>query len=103
MLGFLRELFKKIIEQGIKDQKNLHDLRRDLAMTLVELINILVESYGDFTSNSTKIGLGGFERFRDLNEHEKILERFSGMNGKYKEVEAYAKLRSMIVLWIIAP
>jgi hypothetical protein len=103
MLGFLKSLFEKVVDYGINNKRDPHDLRLDLAMTIVELANTIVESYGDFTSNSTKIGLGGFERFKDLNDSEKMLERLSGMHGRFKEAEAFAKLRNMIVIWVIAP
>ncbi|MGB4680002.1 hypothetical protein [Methanothrix sp.] len=105
MLGFLKILLKKVVDDGIADNNNRdpHDLRLDLAMTVVELINMLVESYGDFTSNNTKIGLGGFDRLKDLNDGKKILERLSGKHGRFKEAEAFAKLRNVIVIWVIAP
>jgi|WetSurSiteA1Bulk_404760.scaffolds.fasta_scaffold196018_1 hypothetical protein len=74
-------------------------------MTVVELINILVEQYGDLTSNNTKIGLG-FERYKDLSKmggHKKMLRRLTGVDGEYKTAEAFTKLRNMAVLWVIRP
>ena len=108
MLYFIRELFKKAIEIEIqkeeKDRKSPHDLRRDLAMILVELINTLVELFGPFTLNNTKIGLG-FERFKEMNEdqRDKMLGRLTGNDGDFKEAEAFTKLRNLVVLWIILP
>lgn len=108
MLGFISGLFQKIIEIEIKkkedDRKSPHDLRRDLAMTLVELIHTLVELFGDFTSNSTKIGLG-FERFGEMDAHQtdRMLERLTGAGGPFKEAEAFTKLRNSVVLWVITP
>ena len=108
MLGFIRKLFEKVIEIEIKkkeeERKSPHDLRRDLAMTLVELINTLVELFGDFTSNNTKIGLG-FERFKEMYnpQKDKMLERLAGEKGNFKEAEALTKLRNSVVLWVITP
>jgi hypothetical protein len=108
MLGFIRELFGKVIEIEIKkkeeERKSPHDLRRDLAMTLVEMINTLVELFGDFTSNNTKIGLG-FERFKKMYDpqKDKMLERLAGEKGNFKEAEALTKLRNSVVLWVITP
>lgn len=108
MLGFICDLFGKVIEIEIKkkeeERKSPHDLRRDLAMTLVGLINTLVELFGDFTSNNTKIGLG-FERFKEMHDPQKgkMLERLTGEAGNFKEAEALTKLRNSVVLWVIAP
>jgi len=108
MLGFIRELFGKVIEIEIKkkeeERKSSHDLRRDLAMTLVGLINTLVELFGGFTSNNTKIGLG-FERFKQMYDpqKDKMLERLVGEKGNFKEAEALTKLRNSVVLWVLSP
>jgi|LGVF01.1.fsa_nt_gb hypothetical protein len=108
MLGFLRELFETVItieiEKKKEERKSPHDLRRDLAMTLVELINTLVGEFGDFTSNNTKIGLG-FERFMEMYGPQKVemLKRLAGERGNFKEVEALTKLRNSVVLWVITP
>ena len=107
-LGFLRDLFTELImieSRKIADRKGSHDLRRDFSMTLMELIDALVEQYGDFTSNNTKIGLG-FERYQELKDmkcHDKMLIRLTGVNGEFKESEAFNKLRNMAVLWVIRP
>lgn len=107
-LGFLRDLFTELIlieSRKREDIKGSHDLRRDFSMTLMELIDALVEQYGDFTSNSTKIGLG-FERYQELKDmkcHNKMLTRLTGANGEFKESEAFNKLRNMAVLWVIRP
>lgn len=108
MLSFMRELFKKAIEieidKELDERKSPHDLRCDLAMTLVELINTLVELFGPFTLNNTKIGLG-FERFKEMNEdqRDKMLIRLTGKDGDFKEAEAFTKLRNMVILWVIIP
>jgi hypothetical protein len=103
-LYFLERLICKIIEIEIEkenmERKNPHDLRRDLSMTLVEIINILIESYGDLTLNDTKIGIG-FERFKQMHNPNKMLTRLTGARGQFKEAEAYTKFRNMIVLWTI--
>lgn len=109
-LGFLRDLFEKLIMIESKkiidsEKKGSHDLRRDFSMTLMELIDVLVEQYGDFTSNNTKIGLG-FERYQELKDmkcHDKMLMRLTGVEGEFKESEAFTKLRNMAVLWVIRP
>jgi hypothetical protein len=119
--GYLKtpeEWFIRDYEKGINDivpiiaslrginvkQEFYTRLRRDLAMTLVELINTLVELFGDFTSNNTKIGLG-FERFKKMYDpqKDKMLERLAGEKGNFKEAEALTKLRNSVVLWVITP
>jgi hypothetical protein len=63
---------------------------------------MLVEEYGDFTLNNTKIGLG-FERFNGVQNKDKMLRRLTGVHGEFKEAEAFTKLRNIIVLWVIRP
>lgn len=102
---FLTELIKSEIEKIQKGKlKSLHDLRRDLSMSLVELIDTLVKLYGDFTSNDTRIGIG-LERLSLMYspEREKLIKRLTGQEGPFKKAEAYTKLRNAANLWIIKP
>jgi hypothetical protein len=74
-LGLIRDLFEKIIDVEVEKpdcipgpncrRKSPHDLRYDLAMSIVILIDTLINHFGDFTSNETKIGLG-FDRFMQM-------------------------------------
>lgn len=110
-LGFIGDFLNEIIKTEIIEDKTKimspHDLRRDLAMCLVEIINTIVETYGSFTSNQTRIGIG-LKRLRDWSdiseeERKNFLKRLNGEKGLFKKAEAYAKIRSDVDLWIIKP
>lgn len=110
-LGFISELIEEMIRTEIKDFKtgslrirSPHDLRRDLAMCLVKLVDTLVKLFGDFTSNNIRIGLG-FERLTAMERthKEKFLRRLTGEDGGFKEAEALTKLRGSTNLWVITP
>ena len=81
-----------------------HNLRRDLAMSVVELINNIIETYGQSTSDETRIGIG-LERLSNISdkEREKIIKRFKGEKGVFKKAEAYARIRTDFNFWIIKP
>jgi len=108
--GFIRDLFKQMIRIELNKNKNEdrrrspHDLRRDLALCVIELINTLVDLFGGFTSNNTRIGLG-FERFTKMDQHhkERLLRRITGEDGVFKQAEACTKIRNSTNLWIIIP
>jgi len=108
LLGFIGELFKQMIRIELNKNEDYrrspHDLRRDMALCLIELINTLVGLFGGFTSNNTRIGLG-FERFRDMDQHHKarLLRRITGEDGVFKQAEACTKIRNSTNLWIITP
>ncbi len=127
---FLRELIKaEIIKAGIRNAllpcfekmeiqddiikneiekvgtlQTPHNLRRDLAMSVVELINNIIETYGKSTSDETRIGIG-LERLSNVSdkEREKIIKRFKGEKGVFKKAEAYARIRTDFNFWIIKP
>ncbi len=105
-LLFVGDFFKTMLEEEIgkekENRKSPHDLRRDIAVKLIDIINISVELYGDFTSNNTRIGLG-FERFTDIYDPNKMLRRLAGLDGEFKEAEACTKFRSMVMLWVLTP
>jgi hypothetical protein len=110
-LGFVENFLDEMIKAELGKDKNSiispHDLRRDLAMCMIELINTIVETYGNFTSNQTRIGIG-LKRLQDWNniskeERKKFLRRLHGEKGAFKKAEAYAKIRSDVDLWIIKP
>lgn len=79
-----------------------HNLRRDLAMTVVELINNIIETYGKSTSGETRIGIG-LERLSNISdkEREKIINRFKGEKGVFKKAEAYSRIRTDFNFWAI--
>lgn len=127
-LGFIGELIQQIIEIELekferlkefyskyteltcgKDEvrealniKSPHDLRQDIAMSVTELIVILVAVFGKFTLDDTRIGLG-FERFGMAALKVKFLRRLSGEYGSFKRAEALAKFRCSIDMWVITP
>jgi hypothetical protein len=105
-LGFIEKLFYEVVCIEIDKQedmrKNPHDLRLDISMILVDIINMLVEEYGEFTVNNSKICLG-FERFFDFPRHDKLYRRLTGADGEFKEAEALTRFRNNIALWRINP
>ncbi|MCZ7385864.1 MAG: hypothetical protein O8C63_14125 [Candidatus Methanoperedens sp.] len=101
---FLEELIKAELLKSDNEIKSPHDLRRDLSMCVVELMNRIVETHGHFTSNETRIGIG-LERLSNISgeEREKLIKRLKGEKGSFKKAEAYAKIISDVNLWIIKP
>ena len=110
-LGFITELCEERLKieiekskKGSSGRSSGHDLRRDLALCLVKLIDTLVRQFGVFTLNNTRIGLG-FERITQMDQvyKERFLRRLTGADGGFKEAEALTKLRNSINLWVITP
>jgi hypothetical protein len=103
-LGFLSDLLAAIMTIEAKNPKREpHDLRRDIAMTLVTLVNTLVDIFGGFTDGERRIGLG-FERIKDLKYpyKEDFLVRLSGEAGTFKQAEALTTLKNAVNLWVVA-
>jgi len=102
--GLCEEKLKIEIQKSPSGRSSGHDLRRDLALCLVKLIDTLVRLFGDFASNNTRIGLG-FERITQMDpiHKERFLRRLTGADGGFKEAEAVTKLRNSINLWVITP
>jgi hypothetical protein len=38
-----------------------------------------------------------------MNCHDKMLMRLTGMDGEFKEAEAFTKIRNLAALWVIRP
>ena len=74
-LSFLNTYFEQLILSEINnrllDRKSPHDLRLNLAMNTVELVDVFVESYGNLTQGKIRLGLG-LER---LNEYHSKRQR----------------------------
>lgn len=107
-LGFILELIQEMIKieaaKSSADRKSPHDIRRDIAMTVIDLINNLIDLVGDFTLNDTRIGLD-FERFGKIEkkQRKRLLVRLSGERGNFKKAEALTRLRESINMWVIKP
>lgn len=107
-LGFTGGLIKEMIEIEVEKSEELkkspHDMRRNVAMSVIDLIKTLVDLFGDFTLNDVRIGLG-FERLGEISEKQRriLLRRLSGENGSFKRAEALTKFRDSVNMWVIAP
>lgn len=113
MLSFTRDFIYELINNEIKKDaagimiQNPHDLRRDLGISLTELIMILINIFGAITVNDTRIGIG-MERLGQLGyeyspEREKLIKRMTCLEGPFKKMEAYKKIKDAANLWIIRP
>jgi hypothetical protein len=105
-LGFVKSLLKSLVEEECnKDatlRKGPHNFRRDLAITLVIFLNTLVEIFGCFTQNNTRIGLG-FEhmQYKESSYKNEMLRRLAGQEGIFKQTEAMTTFKHSVNVWII--
>ncbi len=105
-LSFVKTLIRSMVEDEQLKPPNLrkgpHNFRRDLAMTLVVFLNTLVDLFGCFTKNNTRIGMG-FERmeFQDTPYKKELLRRLSGDEGVFKQTEVMTAFKHSVNVWII--
>jgi hypothetical protein len=118
-LPFVKMLVKKFVDnmhnrfcRAVKAGKgNLttlddvqHDYRHDMASTLVRLLVTILGNYGPLTERRTRIYL----EFKDLNDRAKttpptLLSRMTGVDGNFKQQEAFKKALDSVFIWKANP
>jgi hypothetical protein len=122
-LIFLKQYFLKLIlsenENKTPKKKSQHDLRLDLAMSTIELIDVFVRTYGNLTQGKIRLGLG-LERLNEIIEKEKevfntdngkkrkdleqkLIARLKGDEGHFKKAESYEKIKTGVNIWPYLP
>jgi len=117
-LPFVRMLVKKFVDnmhdqfcRDVRAGKDMdtalvdvqHDCRHDIASTLVRLLVTILGNYGPLTERRTRIYL----EFKDLNDRAKtqptLLERMTGVDGNFKQQEAFKKALDSVFIWKANP
>jgi len=80
-----------------------HDYRHDIASTLVRLLVTILGNYGPLTDRRTRIYL----EFKDLNDRTRtnpeLLRRMTGVDGNFKQQEAFKKALDSVFIWKANP
>jgi hypothetical protein len=122
-LSFLNKYFTHLIlseiENKTSNKKSPHDLRLDLAMNTIELVDVFVRTYGKLTQGEIRLGLG-MERLNKIIDQEKkvfhtendverrdfeqkLIARLKGDKGHFKKAESYEKIKTGVNIWPYLP